>query len=229
MTRALAGVLMFVLVGGSGVAYAAEGSLPGETLYAVKIHVNERIEVALATTVDKKIAIETEIAERRVAEAQRLEAAGRLDATMTAEIEKNFDEHASRALALSGEDALTITIAMAVPTETPVVPMADATPAGATLQASEPASEQESEQEDAAPRATMMLKTAVVTLEATSSGAAEVRDTERSTVPQEQETKSKKSEVRKVRESLEIQRNILKELKQRAQKDENRRGDSNDH
>ncbi len=226
MSRAVAGVLVFVLVGGSGVAYAAEGSLPGETLYAVKIHVNERIEVALATTVDKKIAVETQIAERRVAEAQKLEAAGRLDATTTAEIEKNFDEHAARALALSGEDVLTI--AMAVPTEAPVAPVADTSAAGATMQASEPVQEQEqeSEQEDTAPRATMMLKTAVVTLEATSSEVAEMRDTERSSVTEVQETKSKKSGVRKVRESLEIQRNILKELKERTQRNENRRGQS---
>lgn len=232
MTRAVAGVLMFVLIGGSGVAYAAEGSLPGEVFYAVKIHVNERIEVALATTVDKKIAVETQIAERRVAEAQQLEAAGRLDATMTAEIEKNFDEHAARALALSGEDILTI--AMAVPTEEPVAPVADAVSVGATLQASEPESEQESEHEDTAPRATLMLKVAIVAPEATSSAAAEVRDIERNSVIEVQEPVSKKKELRKVRESLEVQRNILKELKQRAQKDENRRsqdgsGDSSDH
>lgn len=231
MSRAVAGVLVFVLVGGSGVAYAAENSLPGEAFYAVKIHVNERIEVALATTPEQKLAAETRLAERRVAEAQELEATGRLDATMTAEIEKNFDEHAARALALSGED--TLTIAMAVPTEAPVAPVADTSAAGATMQASEPESEQESEQEDTVSRTTMMIKMAVVAPEATSSTEVEARDTGRSSVTEAQEPVSKKKELRKVRESLEIQRNILKELKQRAQKDENRRsqdgsGDSND-
>ncbi len=242
MSRAVAGVLVFVLVGGGGVAYAAEGALPGNPLYAVKIHVNEQVEAALASTPEKKVAVETRLAARRVAEAQALEAEGRLDATTTQEIEDNFNEHASRALALSGED--TVTVAMAVPTAMPTAPTADIS-AGATLQASEPEQEveNESEQEDAAPRATMMLKTAVVAPEASSSGAQTrggedsettmARDTERNSAVQGQESESKKIEVRKVRESLEIQRNILKELKERAQKNENRRnqsgsGDSND-
>lgn len=208
-------------------AYAAEGALPGETLYAVKIQVNERIEVALATTVEEKIAVETQIAERRVTEAQILEAAGRLDATTSAEIEDNFESHAARALALSGEDTVAVTIAMAVPTEEPVAPAADSVSAGATMQASESEPEQESEQEDSAPRATMMLKTAVVAPEATSSSALEARGSERSSAAADTEAQEpKKKEVRKVRDSIEMQRNILKELKQRAQKNDNRRGQS---
>ena len=236
MSRAVAGVLVFVLVGGSGVAYAAESSLPGDTLYAVKIHVNERVEIALASTPEQKLAVETTIAERRVAEAQTLAAAGRLDAAISAEIEKNFDEHASRALALSGEDALAVSASIA-PEVSTVAPVAARMAAGTEVQTSDQESKQGhgQEQEDSALlTTTMMLKTATVLSEASSSSATEVQVAEDTNVTQEKEVApKKKKEVRKVREALELQKNILRELKERAEKDEDSRsqdgnGDSGD-
>ena len=99
--QVVAAFLLVVLLSGSTV-YAAQGALPGDVLYPVKINVNEQVELTLATTEIAKAQVETRFAERRVAEAQELEAEGRLDATTTDEIERHFDEHASRALELSG-------------------------------------------------------------------------------------------------------------------------------
>ncbi len=42
--------LAFLVVVSGGVALAAEGSVPGESLYAIKVHVNEPVMVALAAT-----------------------------------------------------------------------------------------------------------------------------------------------------------------------------------
>jgi hypothetical protein len=91
-------VVLVVLVG-SGTAYAAQGALPGSPLYAVKINIDEPVRIALATTPEAKAAVNAAIAQSRLEEAQELEAQGRLDATTTQELERNFDEHASRALA----------------------------------------------------------------------------------------------------------------------------------
>lgn len=103
-----------VIVLGTGTAYAAQGALPGDPLYPIKLHVNEEVEMALATTPAQKATTEQHIAERRVAEAQTLEAQGRLDATTTQELEDSFNEHASRALAFRGEKLVATTSVMSV-------------------------------------------------------------------------------------------------------------------
>lgn len=97
---AFAALLMVVFVGGSTVS-AASQALPGDWLYAVKTGVNERVELAFADTAQEELRVEAQFAERRVAEAEALEAEGRLDVGVAEEIELRFDEHASRALALA--------------------------------------------------------------------------------------------------------------------------------
>ena len=92
-------LLIFGIVG-SSTAYAAQGALPGDVLYPVKVSVNERVEVAFATTPQEKMEAEVRLAKRRVAEAQALDAEGRLDVVLTSEIEREFDRHAQNALAL---------------------------------------------------------------------------------------------------------------------------------
>ena len=103
--RVFAGVLAIFLVG-AGTASAAEGALPGDWLYPVKINVNEQVELALAQGSQQKVAVEALLASRRVQEAQTLAAEGRLDATTTDEIVQNFNAHAEVALALAHEHKL---------------------------------------------------------------------------------------------------------------------------
>jgi len=76
-SSALAAVLILVLGTGS-LSYAAESALPGEALYSVKIHVNEKVQTALAITPEAKAYWEAKRAERRVKEAKRLAETGRL-------------------------------------------------------------------------------------------------------------------------------------------------------
>lgn len=97
---AFAGLVLVVFVG-AGTASAAQGALPGDVLYPIKVSITEKVEVALAPTPAAKAQIEVKLATRRVAEAQTLQALGRLDATTTREIEDNFDTHAAQALALA--------------------------------------------------------------------------------------------------------------------------------
>jgi hypothetical protein len=102
---ALAGVMLFILAG-VGTASAAQGSLPGDLLYKVKLSVNEPIEVALAPNASAKAELQVALASRRVEEAQTLATEGRLDATTADTIATEVNAHAESAkeLADSAED-----------------------------------------------------------------------------------------------------------------------------
>lgn len=76
---ALASVLAgAMLVAGSGVSYAAEGSLPGDPLYAVKVGVNEPVRGFLTISPEDKAAWAAQRVGRRLEEVEVLAAADRL-------------------------------------------------------------------------------------------------------------------------------------------------------
>src|SRR5689334_9116525 len=77
-TYALA--LLVLVVAGSGVTFAAEGSAPGDALYAIKIDVNEPVMVAFAPTAEGQAKVAANIATRRVDEAVTLASRGTLTA-----------------------------------------------------------------------------------------------------------------------------------------------------
>lgn len=79
------------------VSYAAEGSVPGDMLYPVKVGVNEEVRSALTLSTEAKASWEARLAERRLEEAARLAAQGRLDTHTQAELQARFENHADRA------------------------------------------------------------------------------------------------------------------------------------
>jgi len=89
----LAFVLILVTALGS-TAYAAEGALPGDLLYPVKVRVNERIAVALTRTPEANAETHVRLAERRLEEAEELTARGSMTAETTSELEERFEAHA---------------------------------------------------------------------------------------------------------------------------------------
>lgn len=106
--RGVVVALLVVALVGSGTAYAAEGALPGEPLYAVKININEKVRVALAASPAVKAQVHAALAERRVEEAETLAARGALDAAISEHLATNFEEHVriveSSTLALAESD-----------------------------------------------------------------------------------------------------------------------------
>ena len=96
-------VVLVVLVS-SGTVSAAQGALPGDLLYPVKVSINEKVEVALAPTPAAKAEVQARLADRRVEEAQTLAAQGRLDKKTAETLTVDFDEHAAQAVALAGPD-----------------------------------------------------------------------------------------------------------------------------
>ena len=88
-------VVLILLLAGGGVSYAAEGALPGDSLYRIKTNVNEAVRVAVTTDAAARAALETELASRRLDEAAELASQGSLSDTARAEIEANFKQHAA--------------------------------------------------------------------------------------------------------------------------------------
>lgn len=83
----VATALLLILFCGAGTSYAAEGALPGDTLYPVKIHVNESVQGALAVSPTSQAAWNAERATRRLEEAETLAAQGRLTPGAQAQVQ----------------------------------------------------------------------------------------------------------------------------------------------
>lgn len=88
MPMMAAALVLAVLGGGSALA---EGSVPGDVLYPVKIGVTEPARSLIAFTQVDKIEWETERAERRLAEAELLAASGELDEETGEELSAQFE------------------------------------------------------------------------------------------------------------------------------------------
>jgi len=84
---------VFMVTGSGAMAYVAQGSLPGDILYGVKINVNERVESALARGDEARGEIAARHAERRLQEAAVLVSQGRLTQALNKNVEDNLDKN----------------------------------------------------------------------------------------------------------------------------------------
>lgn len=89
-------VTLVVLIS-TGTSFAASKALPGDLLYPVKIQVNEPLEIAVASTPEKKANIATKHALRRLDEANVLLREGKLSIAMTEEIKSTFTKKVENA------------------------------------------------------------------------------------------------------------------------------------
>lgn len=92
-------IAVLVVTGTFGVSRAADDALPGDFLYPVKVDVNEKVYAALLSGDQELLAWERELAERRLMEASRLAAEGRLDGELKDEILKRFAEQSDALVA----------------------------------------------------------------------------------------------------------------------------------
>lgn len=76
-----------------GVSNAAEGSAPGDALYALKIQVNEPLMTVLAPTVEGQAKVASSLATRRIDEAVTLAARGELTSERETYLSEEFDSH----------------------------------------------------------------------------------------------------------------------------------------
>lgn len=94
-TRIAAGVFAILLL--VGVPVAAERSVPGDVLYLVKTQINESVQSQFANSPYEKVAFETKLMERRIAEARLLASEGKLTDEVGAEIAETVKGHADAA------------------------------------------------------------------------------------------------------------------------------------
>jgi hypothetical protein len=92
----LAGIAALVLIGG-GTSFAAQGTLPGDLLYPVKVSVTEKVLGAVQLTPDAQAEYAAELATRRLDEAAKLAERGSIPDELEEEIVERFAEQASRA------------------------------------------------------------------------------------------------------------------------------------
>ena len=91
-SSAVAAALVLVVV-----PFAAEKAVPGDTLYAVKVHVNEDLRSVLTFDSYQKVEWETERLNRRIAEAKLLASEGRLTDEVEAEVAEAVKVHTENA------------------------------------------------------------------------------------------------------------------------------------
>lgn len=89
-------MLTLALVAGASVAAAAEHAVPGDTLYPVKINVNEALRSAVTVTAEGKASWEARRVERRLEEIERIAEKTDVSATQAATMRATFDAQATR-------------------------------------------------------------------------------------------------------------------------------------
>ena len=89
-------VAVVVLLLSGGVSLAAEKALPGEFLYPVKVNFNEEMRALWAISATAKANLDTELATRRLEEAEKLSAQAKLSPQVRVQLETKFQAHVER-------------------------------------------------------------------------------------------------------------------------------------
>ncbi len=89
--------LLLVIFAGAGVTYAAQGSLPGDSLYNFKLNFNEKVKTNLALSQEQKAEAHLGLFEDRLDEAVKLSSDDKLDNNNTAYIQSLFDKYEAAA------------------------------------------------------------------------------------------------------------------------------------
>lgn len=89
--------LLLIFLTGFGASAAAQGALPGDTLYPVKVGVNEEVRSWFALSTESKAKFDAALAARRLEEAEKLAIRGELTDDTRAAIAERFQFHSGRA------------------------------------------------------------------------------------------------------------------------------------
>lgn len=90
-TKSMIAALLIVALLTGSTSVLAEGALPGMPLYPIKIGVNEQVRTFLSFSNDAKADWNIQVAERRLAEAEKLASSGNLSSEHRIEIESGFN------------------------------------------------------------------------------------------------------------------------------------------
>ncbi|MDD2807667.1 MAG: DUF5667 domain-containing protein [Patescibacteria group bacterium] len=100
----LASIIIALIIATSGVtSVAAEGALPGDILYPVKININEEVRSAFNLSTDAKANWEAELTSRRLQEAEKLAVENRLQADTQGQLRQAIENHFTKFNQLSAK------------------------------------------------------------------------------------------------------------------------------
>jgi len=88
--------LVIVLLATGGVSWGAQNSLPGDTLYPIKIEVNERVNSWAAITDESEAKLASKLALRRIEEAEELLSKDEFNVESKEKIEARFETHTAK-------------------------------------------------------------------------------------------------------------------------------------
>src|SRR3990167_9023817 len=88
--------LVIVLLATGGVSWGAQNSLPGDTLYPIKIEVNERVNSWAAITDESEAKLASKLALRRIEEAEELLSKDEFSVESKEKIEARFEIHTAK-------------------------------------------------------------------------------------------------------------------------------------
>ncbi|MEO8637963.1 MAG: DUF5667 domain-containing protein [Candidatus Taylorbacteria bacterium] len=92
--RVMTGILIVALTLGGSVSYAAQDSVPGDSLYGVKTNVNENLRSLLTFSSKQEASLHLEFAEERIKETEKLLARGAIEPKIAEELNVNFKKQA---------------------------------------------------------------------------------------------------------------------------------------
>jgi hypothetical protein len=90
--------VLLLLSTGAGTTYASEKSLPGDTLYSVKVRIAEPLQEAFIGTTKGKATWHTALAERRLDEAEQLASTHSLTATTSLYLAEEFNTNVDKSV-----------------------------------------------------------------------------------------------------------------------------------
>ncbi len=90
-------LILIALLAGGGTSFAAQGAVPGDALYSIKVGVNEEFRSMLAVSNEAEARLQAALMEERLEEAEALAARGELTAEAAADIAVRMNAHASDA------------------------------------------------------------------------------------------------------------------------------------
>lgn len=92
LVKPLSAVLGVLIVGGIGTSFAAQGSMPGDVLYPVKVNFNEKVVAMVQLSTKAKAEVASAQAQTRLDEAEKLAEQGKLNSDVQTELTANFQE-----------------------------------------------------------------------------------------------------------------------------------------
>ena len=89
-------IIIMLVLSGATTSFAANSALPGDSLYPIKVNVNEKVKVLLAVGTSANAKVAVSIAGERLKEVEKLAVKGKISPETKKEIKKNFIENATK-------------------------------------------------------------------------------------------------------------------------------------